>query len=75
MCQGVCWSLVPACLETKPGGTSLLVDGSSLPALFLEENVNAMSFSTSTLLADSGMLASAIELQGARTVENQLHQP
>lgn len=75
MCQRVCWSPVPACLETKPWDTSLLVDGSSLPALFQEEDVNAMSFSTSSLLADSDMLASAIELQGARTVQNQLRHP
>lgn len=73
--QGVCRMPVPAGLEFKPWGTSLLVDGSSFPDMSQEENVNIWSLSTSALLADSNMLALAIELQGARTVENQLRQP
>lgn len=66
---------MPACLEIKLWGTSLLVDSSSFPALFQEENVNVLSFSISALLADSNTLALAIELQGAGTVENQPCQP
>lgn len=73
--QGVCRGPMPALLETKPRATSLLVDGSSLPTLFQEENLNVTPFSTSALLTDSNMLALTIELQGARTVENQLRQP
>lgn len=65
---------MPACLETEPWGTSLLVDGSSSPALCQEEN-ECLSCSSSGLLADSNSLALPIEPQGARTVENQLRQP